>query len=311
VHAIYLLQFNLGTFILNIDSKILTEEVHDMQLIESLKEEYAHLDPIIILAPTPRCGASLLQRIVNAGGEAIIYGENLYLTEHLPRGVCDVIARHDSKSEVTDLMTERFLYGDRSRDAAALFPDYMRYAESVLRQFYQLLDFYRQESAQYGLNHWGIKTRVRDGRAMENFLSLLPNARVVTIHRDVLDVAKASFVRWPKQFQTAEDFRVLGQRWASNTQLLRRLSVPYMELDFDTLLNHVPICAERLQQHLGIAVDIEFLYAPLLPLHTPDRLGAVLTHDGGYSLPFKSLPTGATEALLLGAGQARRLEEIA
>ena len=53
-------------------------------IVDELRHKYARIQLCLITAPTERCGITLIQRMINAGGECVIYGENPWLFFELP-----------------------------------------------------------------------------------------------------------------------------------------------------------------------------------------------------------------------------------
>src|SRR5205823_5051355 len=98
-------------------------------VIDALRREYAHVKFLWITAPTPRCGITLLQRMFNAGEEAIIYGENSFLLSGLPGSLAEMFmspgfAVMSRKAEET---AEKFFAGNRGMDGTTLWPDLAAY----------------------------------------------------------------------------------------------------------------------------------------------------------------------------------------
>jgi hypothetical protein len=131
-------------------------------IIDELRREYAHVEFLWITAPTERCGITLLQRMFNAGKEAIIYGENTYLLYGLPVRLIGKFGVFESDRVVSK-------YHSQSQDAAKRFnqspgidgtllsPDYAAYVKQVLGEFYRLCEFFQAESRKRGFGFWGIR----------------------------------------------------------------------------------------------------------------------------------------------------------
>lgn len=268
-----------------------------MHPIEQFKRKYRHIRPIVILAPIQRCGSTLLQRMINAGGEAVIYGENFFLSESLPRSVGEIAGNVDQKTAITAPTMEKFLSGDRGMDATTLFPDYPKYAALVAKNFYEILDLYQKESEAKGFRHWGIKYQMRDARGAHNFLNLLPNVRLVTITRNLLDVAKSYYARWPEQLPNEQAFAQLGNRWRTHNDFLRQIKLPHLAIHYEAFMDDPEGYAKKLRDATGIAVSAEELTRKI-NIHEGDPAQSrAQTKDGGLYLPPQELPDYAKRVL--------------
>ena len=84
--------------------------------------------PIFIWAPTQRCGSGLLQRLVTSSGEALIFGEEDYLTLQIPAQLlrCDREARRNAAE------LARLAAGDPSGWYVHAYPPADRYQAVLL-----------------------------------------------------------------------------------------------------------------------------------------------------------------------------------
>lgn len=271
-----------------------------MDLITSLKQEYSHLDPLIIIAAERRSGATQLQQLVNAGGEAIIYGENPYLCHTMPRDIRHNLRHFDTKCAVTTEAMTEFLQGDRTRHTDYLYPHYELYSERVLRPFYELLDFYRQQSIQHGLHEWGLQIRIQHLPNIIDFFTLLPGCRIITAQRDVLPLAHAHYKEWPERFADSDAFRAFGYRWAERTAFLQQLQVPRIDIPYDDLQNNEAIQLQRIELFTTVTCSADEL------LHRAQRFEDTAQNDHLSHTEYTAksqLPEQAFKALLMGAGE--------
>ncbi len=277
-----------------------------MELVDSLKDEYSHLCPIVILSPTQRCGATFMQRLFNAGGQSLIYGENFYLTEVLPRHIGDMLRHFDRKVNMTEKVFNRFMDGERGMEGTALFPDYRLYAEQVLMQFYQLLDFYHQESLRHGFTHWGIKYPIRDLEGAKRFLMLLPDAKLLVITRDLQDVARSLYARWPEALPNTRAFTQFGKRWAAHTDFLQTAPAEAFTIAYEQFVASPYDTLEQMEQYFEVRIDSRELSRRINIQDSDPRYTTQQHHRpeiNGYYIPPAELPKDATKALLMGAGE--------
>ena len=179
--------------------------------------------PIFIIAPSRRCGTTLLQRAINSSREAIIYGENFVFTEILPNIVKDINSNVQRKIENTTYAREKILSGDYDFDASMLFPEFEDYARLMAENLRNVYRFYDQKSKTYGFKTWGIKYQIRRADAFLAFARFFPGARYILVYRNIMEVAKSEKARYPSLYQEANSFEKLAQVWSRNISLMRRI----------------------------------------------------------------------------------------
>jgi hypothetical protein len=224
-------------------------------LILRLKEEYSDLNPIIIAAPTQRCGTTLLQRSINGAGEALIYGENFLLCEMMPSMLGSAFADFEDKITICDNTMLAFKEGQRNVDATALFPDYEEYCEHLLRQFYDTMRYYQQKSEAMGYEHWGFKHQPQDIGGFLNTLTFLPHTRLVVVVRDLVDVAKSMRARWPKRMNSDDKLISFGRRWAVNTGRLTKAPKKSLFIQYEKMIEEPEKFIIAISQYVNVAMD--------------------------------------------------------
>jgi len=268
-----------------------------MHPIQQFKAQYKHINPIIILAPIQRCGSTLLQRMINAGGKAIIYGENFYLSETLPRSVGDIAGNLEKKAAITTPTMEQFMQGDRGMDATTLFPDYTAYGTQVIKSFYDLLNLYQEQSEANGFKHWGIKYQMRDARGAHHFLNLLPNIRLIAINRNLMEVAKSYYARWPEQLPNEQSFAALGQRWKVHNQFMQQIKLPHLAIRYEAFMEDKEGYADRIAEAVGVKIDKSQLEKKINIHATDPNAPKAEQQDGGHYLKPKELPDYGVKVL--------------
>src|SRR5687768_5121961 len=181
--------------------------------------------PILIVAPTRRCGTTLLQRALNSTGKALIYGENFNFVENYPAIVAGVFRQYEQKKSRTREVREQVL-GGSDIDASAMFPDYDPYGRLMREHFYRIVRYYDEQTRGCGRELWGIKHQIRRLDGFAAFLRLLPTGRYIFVYRNVFDVARSDKARFPSDYGAPQQFALLGRQWASHSEFLRRIASP-------------------------------------------------------------------------------------
>jgi hypothetical protein len=144
--------------------------------------------PIVVLASGPRCGSTLLQRLLNSHPDVLVWGEGGGFLERLVPAVADLLdwaAAYDPQRQTfrergPDAFTANLLPDDDELRAAAAAFVRMLYAEPAHRR---------------GRRRWGFK-ETRCGAEVARFLrGVLPDIRVVHLTRDPGDVLR-SLAEW-------------------------------------------------------------------------------------------------------------------
>ena len=226
------------------------------EILNDVKKDYQHINPILVLAPIQRCGSTLLQRAINAGGEAVIYGENFLMLEKIPNIIGGPFTDVDSRLSITKKASDEFFGGNLGMDATALFPDYSEYLKSLIKSNYELLNCYDNFSKSKGYKNWGIKNQLVDVMGFRNFLAIVPNSRAVIIYRDVIDVAKSFKARWPKQLENEKQFEALGHRWAQNLHFLLTINHPKkLVIKYEEMVKDPTPYIDEMENILGVTLS--------------------------------------------------------
>lgn len=266
-----------------------------------LRKSYAHLRPILVLAPTQRCGSTLLQRALNVGGESILFGENFLFVEHFPELVGGPMGHYRTKVSITESILESFRNGNTGIDATALFPDYRQYVQALLRGFYGLADFYDSYARTLGFRHWGLKHQIRACDGLHNFLVLLPRARPVCLYRDLMDVARSYRARWPQRLETAQQRIAFGERWAKNLTYLMSIRRDKLLIRYEDMVADPDTHVAQISDFLGITVSRAVFEVRINIPATKDDL-ASKARGGGYIRPAEISKKDKSD-LLLRAGE--------
>jgi len=193
--------------------------------------------PVVIVAPTQRCGSSLLQRLLNSTGKIIVYGENFYLLQNLPNMLLELHQNAEERTKIVSNTLDLFLNTDFDFEASSLFPDYIDYLQSTRAGFHNIISYYGAHAKEHGFERWGIKHQIRQYDGFRFVLGLLPHARYIFIYRDLLDVARSAKSRWPKRFSQLDEYRRLGQLWQKNLRSILDLRGDnFLTFRYETLI---------------------------------------------------------------------------
>jgi hypothetical protein len=273
-----------------------------------LKEDMASTspqqqNPILIIAPLPRCGSTLLQRLINSSKRAVIYGENFYLMDGLPEGLADLHNKAAWKGRHTKAVMDRLLAGE-DVDGTALFPDHPAFLAAARQGFYLIIRHYAQTSRQLGFARWGLKHQTRKPEGLAFLHKLLPGARYVFIFRDVLPVAKSMKARWPKEYTGANAMRSIGFAWHDRLKtILDHRPRDSLLLRYEDLIANPARGIDALEAFIGLeGINREVMKAKM---NATDQTG-----DPSHVRPIYRQPSELTPeeeaALWIGSAELRR-----
>ena len=138
--------------------------------------------PIFILSFCWRTGSTLLQRVINSSGEALIWGE-----PHVLPQLFNSFRKLTSLSKETDWARKQVKEnGWEASWAPTIQPD-KKYIDSASRS--ALFDIYGQSALDEGFSRWGFKEVRPDAANNARFLKrIFPSCRIVFHYRDPVEV---------------------------------------------------------------------------------------------------------------------------
>jgi len=268
------------------------------EILSSLRLEYGEPSPILILAPTTRCGSTLLQRAINQAGQAIIYGENFIFMESAPLLLGGQLSDVEPKARAAKASMDAFVRGDTGLDGSNLFPDYRAYRKLLASVVFQIADFYRRESSQHGYARWGLKHQITRLPGFRNFIHLIPGFRSVTVFRDLVDVGKSMQTRWPENLASEAQCAEIGRRWRENLEYLLRLDRSRnLVIRYEDLVARPDERIPAIEAHLGLALSRD-AFRKRVNAHTFDPATG---RAGEMYRPPSALAPAKLHALLEGA----------
>jgi len=204
--------------------------------------------PLIIIAPTARCGTTLLQRLVSSAKGTIIYGENNDVFETYPSAIYHAAYKVVEKADHQDRLT-KFLAGNQfwSPD---IIPETEQYLDISISNFFNLLKHYKAFSKQQKRLFWGLKHP--SSVNLPILQMLLPNAKFIFLCRNLLDVAKSYKSRqWLK---TEQQVTTLALDWNQNVNnVILKKADNVLFLKYETLLAESDQSVQEIESFLGIS----------------------------------------------------------
>lgn len=223
--------------------------------VESSTSTILQDTPVFIWAPSTRCGTTLLQRLITSSRDLLVFGEDLYFLERIPRYLTKLNQQEDHARE----SLERFLNGEYNFWSPNVFPDLDAYSRLIVEHFYELAGLYRRTAREGDFDGWGLKAPKFLPNSYELFKSLLPRARHVVIHRHVVDVLKSQKGRgW---IDTEDRLRENARGWNDGVRELEdrlRGSENAYFVSYDQLIENKHAGVRDLEAFLGISgIDLE------------------------------------------------------
>lgn len=146
-----------------------------------------HEGPIVVLASGPRCGSTLLQRLLNSHPDVLVWGEGGGFLGRFAAAFADLrdwASTYETQRAALRMAADAFvanaLPDDGELDAAAAAFIRALFAEPAARR---------------GRSRWGFKETRGDARLARFLRAVLPGTRVIHLTRDVADVLR-SLAEW-------------------------------------------------------------------------------------------------------------------
>ena len=201
-----------------------------------LKAAYIEAAPIIVTSPTTRCGTTLVQRVLCASDNAIVYGEEIGRQfQTLTALFASQIRHSEHRAQTPDEDFARALSGVLADWRPSLAPPSRVLLRAWTDTYFQLPLALARFGAGIGRPIWGFKWPACPIELITAYLTLMPRAKVVYVTRNLLDALKSAkarrFVNNPAE---VESFCI---QWAMNAEAAlslhndgRVLMLPYERL---------------------------------------------------------------------------------
>ena len=184
-----------------------------MQL--DVPNRYLTLSPVIVTAPTARCGTTLVQRLLCTGDNSFLYGEEVGLHVRTLTGfMISLIQQFERGGAVADAEFERALSGDQANWNPGLMPPTQVMLKAWTETYYQIPATLADYGQGIGRPIWGFKGPDYARDMLKAFLMLMPKARIIYVFRDLNEALKSAKAR--KFVTTDEEVAAFCAKWATN-----------------------------------------------------------------------------------------------
>ena len=184
-----------------------------MQL--DIPNRYLALSPVIITAPTARCGTTLVQRLMCTGDNSFLYGEEVGLHIRTLTGyLIGLIQQFERGGDAADAEFARALSGDQANWSPGLMPPTQVMLKAWIETYYQIPAALADYGANIGRPVWGFKGPDYARDMLRAFLMLMPKARIIYVFRDLSEALKSAKAR--RFVTTDEEVAAFCAKWATN-----------------------------------------------------------------------------------------------
>ncbi len=181
----------------------------------AVPDRYLELSPIVITSPTPRCGTTLVQRLMTQSSNAFVYGEEVgHQLRTLTTWLMGLLKHFEQTYPSIDPDFQRALAGTLTDWRPGLTPPTEVMRRAWIETYYQLPYTIAQFSASVDRPVWGFKTPGYNRDMLRAMFSLLPRTKVIYLIRNLHDVLKSAKAR--RFVTTDEDVRKFCAEWAQN-----------------------------------------------------------------------------------------------
>jgi hypothetical protein len=192
-----------------------------MQL--DVPNRFLALSPVIITAPTARCGTTLVQRLLCTGDNSFLYGEEVGLyVRGLTVNLIGLIQQFERDGGAADAEFEKALTGVQDDWRPGLMPPTRVVLQAWIETYYQIPAALADFGASIGRPIWGFKGPDYARDMLRAFLMLMPNARIIYVYRDLHEALKSAKAR--RFVTTDEQVAAFCAKWAANMREVADLS---------------------------------------------------------------------------------------
>ena len=207
------------------------------------------VENIFIWAPTQRCGTGLLQRLVTSSKQVIVFGEDKFLTDQLPK----LMIEHAELDEDIKKSTSKLASGVYEGWFPSALPFYEDDIEALGGSFNLMANAYLSSAKKLGFQKWGSKLPYVSTSQLNAVNTLLPKSRHVFLYRNLTDVMKSMKAR--RWVNDHEQFKSSCEKWYNSmTEIGRTFTgVEWLHMvSHDKLIENPEFYAKELQLFLGL-----------------------------------------------------------
>ncbi len=180
----------------------------------SIPEELHLSQPILVLGPAARTGTTLIMRLLNSSGAALVYGENARVLD-----LADIFARVYATFSRLEATTAREIARIKSGDVdfwPSFSPSPAIAVPGYASLFYQLMLIYLRDSRGHGFERWGVKNVLRDFGTVQTIQHLLPSAKVIMVCRGLAEVIRSQKSR--RFIKSLDEVEAQCRLWRANSE---------------------------------------------------------------------------------------------
>jgi Sulfotransferase family len=224
---------------------------------EPFKAIASDLDPLVISAPTIRCGTTLLQRLLCSSSRALIYGElcaqdlefllNLYVFKS---------QQYQTRKREVAAALDSVLTRNVDNWIPTLMPDVDEYLKALGRGAFSGIEYCREYARSAGRPVWGFKYPGWNPAMLQLVRALMPRARFVFIHRELKDClgsAKTHSLSYGTAY-SKDDIREFCRAWAENENYMLSLcgEAEVLSLQYQDLVSEPQATLAKLAEFTGV-----------------------------------------------------------
>jgi hypothetical protein len=178
-------------------------------------DKYLALSPVIVTAPAPRCGTTIVQRLLSASENGFIYGEEIGSEiKNLTTLLFGQIQMLESRGAQLDADFADALAGNLKTWRPFLTAPAAVMRKGWVETFYQLPLALARHGEEVGRPVWGFKFPSYSKDMIRGLLAIMPRAKVVYVFRNLPDVLRSAKAR--KFVTTPEQTGQFCADWAKN-----------------------------------------------------------------------------------------------
>jgi hypothetical protein len=222
-------------------------------MIDSLTNSFiSDLDPLIVTSPTPRSGTTLLQRLLCSSPRALIYGElcaqdlqaflNLYILK---------LQTYNYRKPALAAGLRKVLAGEVNDWILDLMPDVDAYLTAIGQSAFAGIASCRDYASSVGREVWGFKQPGWTPATIRLLRAVMPRARFIFIHRDLVDCVKSA--KATQLINSQAEVTEFCQAWVENLTYMLGVSdeSAVLLLSYEELLKAPQPVLERLAKFAG------------------------------------------------------------
>ena len=171
------------------------------------------LDPLIVTSPTPRCGTTLLQRLLCSSRSALIFGEKCAIDLELLLNIYTFkVQEYNYGRAGYDQELQKVLRGEVNDWILELMPDIDGYLAVLQKSALSGITYCRDYALQAGRPVWGFKHPAWSPTTIRLIRNCVPGARFIFILRNLGDCLKSAKAQ--RLVVRVPEMRDFCQKWA-------------------------------------------------------------------------------------------------